>query len=120
GSTGAQTFVDRHADLLKDVEFLMTEGADNKVVNGKLEYFAVGVSEKRTFWQHVSVTGVPSHGSRPTKQNPVPRLVAALDKIAKYETPLHATPGLDKYFRDISTKYYGERRDYLSNAKQAL
>jgi acetylornithine deacetylase/succinyl-diaminopimelate desuccinylase-like protein len=120
GSTGAQTFADRHADLLKDVEYLMTEGAENKVVNGRLEYFAVGVSEKRTFWQHVSVAGVPSHGSRPTKQNPVPRLVAALDRIATYETPLHVTPGVDKYFRDISRNYSGEQRAWLADVKRGL
>src|SRR3954468_13143859 len=29
GSTGAIIFVNRHSDLLKDVEFLVTEGADN-------------------------------------------------------------------------------------------
>ena len=30
GSTGAEVFVARHADLLADVEFLITEGGDNK------------------------------------------------------------------------------------------
>jgi acetylornithine deacetylase/succinyl-diaminopimelate desuccinylase-like protein len=66
------------------------------------------------------VKGVPSHGSRPTKQNPVPRLVAALDKIARYETPLHVTPGVDKYFRDISRNYAGEQAVWLANVKAAL
>ena len=117
---GALMFVDRHADLLKDVEFLMTEGGDNKFENGKLAYYGVGVAEKRTFWQHVTVRGTPSHGSRPTKANPVPRLVAALDKIARYETPLHVTPGVDRYFRDISRSYAGERRAWLSNVTAAL
>ena len=42
-----------HADLLKDVEFLMTEGGENLVDDGKLEYYGVGVSEKQTFWQKV-------------------------------------------------------------------
>jgi len=117
---GALVFVDRHADLLKDVEFLMTEGGDNKFENGRLAYYGVGVAEKRTFWQHVTVHGTPSHGSRPTKQNPVPRLVAALDKIARYETPLHVTPGVDRYFRDISRGYTGDRRAWLSNVTAAL
>ena len=119
-STGAFVFVDKHADLLKDVEFLMTEGGGNQVDNGKLAYYGVGVAEKRTFWQRVSVKGTPSHGSRPTKLNPVPRLVAALDKIAKYETPLHVTAGVDKYFRDISRGYPAEQRAWLANVKKAL
>jgi acetylornithine deacetylase/succinyl-diaminopimelate desuccinylase-like protein len=117
---GAITFVNRHADLIKDVEFLITEGGDNKFENGKLAYYGVGIAEKRTFWQHVTVHGTPSHGSRPTKQNPVPRLVAALDRIAKYETPLHVTPGVDKYFRDIARGYSGQQRQWLSNVAVAL
>jgi acetylornithine deacetylase/succinyl-diaminopimelate desuccinylase-like protein len=119
-STGAIVFVDRHPELLRDVEFLITEGGDNLVENGKLVYYGVGVAEKRTFWQHLTVKGVPSHGSRPTKQNPVPRLVAALDRLARYQTPLHVTPGVDKFFRDISQRYTGEQRDWLSNVRLAL
>ena len=117
---GALMFVDRHADLLKDVEFLITEGGDNKFENGKLAYYGVGVAEKRTFWQHITVHGTPSHGSRPTKQNPVPRLVAALDKLARHETPLHVTAGVDKYFRDIARNYTGDQRRWLGNVKAAL
>jgi len=120
GSTGALMFVRNHPDLLKDVEYLVTEGGDNLVENGTLKYFGVGVSEKRTFWQKVTVKGVPSHGSRPTKLNPVPRLVAALNKIANYETPLHVTPGVDKFFRDISRMYPEPRKTWLSNVTAGL
>ncbi|MGH7651985.1 MAG: M20/M25/M40 family metallo-hydrolase [Gemmatimonadaceae bacterium] len=119
-SRGGIVFVNRHPDLLKDVEYLITEGADNLVENGKVVYFAVGVAEKRTFWQRLTVTGVPSHGSRPTKQNPVPRLVTALYKISQYETPLHVTPGVDKYFRDIARTYDEPQRGWLSNVTAAL
>lgn len=119
-STGGIVFVDRHADLLSDVEYLMTEGGDNPVVNGKLSYFGVGVAEKRTFWQRLTVKGTPSHASRPTKENPVPKLVAALDRIARYETPLHVTPGVQKYFHDISVQYTGQQRRWLSDVTAAL
>jgi len=120
-STGGLTFVARHPDLLRDVEYLVTEGGENRLdANGAVVYFGVGVAEKRTFWQHLTVKGTPSHGSRPTKLNPVPRLVAALDKIARYETPLHVTPGVEKYFRDIARTYAGEQRAWLSNVKGAL
>jgi acetylornithine deacetylase/succinyl-diaminopimelate desuccinylase-like protein len=120
GSTGGIVFVDRHADLLKDVEYLFTEGGANVYRNGKLEYYSVGVAEKRTFWQKLTVKGTPSHGSRPTRANPVPRLVAALDKIARYETPLHVTPGVEKFFRDISRNYSGAQAGYLRDVRKAL
>jgi len=71
-STGGIAFVKNHADLIKDVEYLITEATENSVVDGKVKYFAVGVAEKRTFWERLTVKGIPSHGSRPTKNNPVP------------------------------------------------
>jgi len=121
GSTGALVFVKQHPDLLRDVEYLITEGADNVLdEKGRVVYFGVGVSEKRTFWQRLTVNGVPSHGSRPTKQNPVPRLVAALYKISQYETPLHVTPGVEKFFRDIARTYPEPQRSWLSNMTAAL
>lgn len=120
GSTGAVVFVERHADLLKDVEYVITEGGDNVVVDGRLTYFGVGIAEKRTFWQRISVKGTPSHGSRPTKLNPVPRLIAALDRIARYETPIHVTPGVQKYFADISRDYQGHQRRWLSDVRAAV
>jgi acetylornithine deacetylase/succinyl-diaminopimelate desuccinylase-like protein len=121
GSTGALVFVKQHPDLLRDVEYLITEGADNVLdEKGRVVYFGVGVSEKRTFWQRLTVNGVPSHGSRPTKQNPVPRLVAALYKISQYETPLHVTPGVEKFFRDIARTYPEPQRSWLSNVTVAL
>jgi len=120
GSTGAVVFVQRHPDLLKDVEYLMTEGGGNEVEHGKLLYYGVGVAEKRTFWQRLTVHGTPSHASRPTKLNPVPHLVAALDKIAHYETPLHVTPGVAKYFHDIAGTYPEPQRGWLANVGAAL
>ena len=120
GSTGGVVFTQRHPDLLRDVEYLITEGANTRVVDGKVEYYAVGVAEKRTFWQHLVVHGVPSHGSRPTRQNPVPKLVAALDRIAKWETPLHPTPGVVKYFHDIAANYTGEQRSWLLDVTKSL
>jgi len=121
GSTGGIVFVNRHPELLRDVEFLITEGGDNLIDGaGRVQYFGVGVAEKRTFWQRLTVKGIPSHGSRPTRHNPVPRLVAALDRIARYETPLRATPGVDKFFRDIARLYPEPQRGWLTNITRAL
>ena len=121
GSTGAIVFVNRHPELLRDVEYLITEGGDNQIDSaGKVQYFGVGVAEKRTFWQRLTVKGIPSHGSRPTRHNPVPRLVAALNRIATYETPLRATPGVQKFFRDIARLYPEPQRGWLSDVSRAL
>lgn len=120
GSTGAVAFVDRHPDLLRDVEFLITEGGDIPIENGRLQFYGVGVAEKRTLWQRLRIAGTPSHASRPTRENPVPRLVQALARIAQYETPLEVTAGVDKYFRDISRNYQDPQRAWLADVRAAL
>jgi acetylornithine deacetylase/succinyl-diaminopimelate desuccinylase-like protein len=121
GSLGGIIFAQRHADLLRDVEYLITEGSDNVLDStGKVIYFGVGVSEKRTFWQRLTVNGVPSHGSRPTPQNPVPRLIAALYRISQWQTPMHVTPAVDKFFRDISRTYPQPQRGWLANVRVGL
>lgn len=119
-SRGAIVFVERHPELLADVEYLITEGGENRLTPAGLAYFGVGIAEKRTFWQRITVQGTPSHGSRPTRENPVPRLVRALERIRRYETPLHVTAGVDKYFRDIARTQTGERRVWLSNVRRSL
>lgn len=120
GSTGAVVFVKRHPELIRDVEFVLTESTDNLVEDGKLVHFSVGVAEKRTFWQKLTVRGVPSHGSMPTKQNPVPRLVQAVHRLGTFETPLEVTPGVERYFRDIARTYPEPQRGWLNDVKTAL
>lgn len=120
GSTGAIVFVQRHPDLIRDVEYVLTEATNNFVRDGKLIHFSVGVAEKRTFWQKLTVKGVPSHGSVPTKHNPVPRLVQAVHRLGTFETPLEVTPGVEKYFRDISRTYEEPHRGRLADVRRAL
>jgi acetylornithine deacetylase/succinyl-diaminopimelate desuccinylase-like protein len=120
GSTGAKVFARDHANLLKDVEYVLTEGAGNPSRNGALQYWGVGVGEKRTFWQRLTVNGVPGHGSRPTAGNPVPRLIAALNRLATYETPLHLTPAVERYLRAQAVNFVGQYRSWLENPRAAL
>lgn len=89
------------------------------MVNGAVRYYGVGVEEKRPYGLTLVVKGVPSHGSRPTRQNPVPRLVAALDRVARYETPLHVVPGVARYFKALSQGYTGKQRAWLADVAAA-
>ncbi|CAN5886737.1 M20/M25/M40 family metallo-hydrolase [soil metagenome] len=120
GGTGAAAFVKNHADLLRDVEYLFTEGGDNPVVNGAARYYGVGVEEKRPFGLKLVARGIPSHGSRPTKRNPVVHLVAALDRIARYETPLRVVPGVARYFAALSREYTGQKQAWMSDVAAAI
>src|SRR5581483_2054521 len=113
---GAMTFVKEHNDLLSGVEFLLTEGADTRVENGHVKWFAIDVGEKRAYWQKLTVHGTTSHGSIPTPDNPVPRLARALVRIADWQTPVRVLPAVAGFFKAQARYETGEHRKWLSDA----
>jgi acetylornithine deacetylase/succinyl-diaminopimelate desuccinylase-like protein len=117
---GSRIFVERHRDLLADVEYVLTEGGDTRVEKGKPRWFGLGVGEKQVYWQKVVVKGTSSHGSVPTPYNPVPRLARVLARIGAWETPLRLTPAVDRFFKAQSNAETGQRRRWLADAATAL
>jgi len=103
---GAAWFVEHQADLIRDAEFLLNEGGTTRA-NGRggVDYYGVGTTEKSPFWLDMTAHGTAGHGSRPTPDNPVHRLVRALNRIAEWggRTPLVVTPAVERYFRDLAT-----------------
>jgi acetylornithine deacetylase/succinyl-diaminopimelate desuccinylase-like protein len=117
---GARVFVERHRDLLADVEYLLTEGGDVRVEKGKARWFGVGVGEKQVYWQKLVVKGKSSHGSVPTPNNPVPHLARVLARIAAWETPVRLTPAVDRFFKAQAKAETGQHRRWLEDAPAAL
>jgi acetylornithine deacetylase/succinyl-diaminopimelate desuccinylase-like protein len=118
--SGALVFTKNHPDLLKDVEFLITEGEGTNVENGVVKWFAIGVAEKRAYWLRLVVHGFTAHGSIPRADNPVPRLARAVARVAAWQTPIHLLPAVERFFKAQSTLESGEHRAWLANAKAAL
>ena len=115
--TGAVVFTHQHPDLLKDVEFMITEGEGTNVENGEVKWFAIGVAEKRAYWLRLVAHGTTAHGSIPRADNPVPRLARAVARAAAWQTPIHLLPAVDRFFKAEATLETGEHRAWLSNAK---
>jgi acetylornithine deacetylase/succinyl-diaminopimelate desuccinylase-like protein len=120
GGLGSRTFVERHPDLVKRIEYVLTEGADTRVEKGKVRWFGIDVGEKRTWWKKLVARGTTSHGSVPLGDNPVERLVRALNRIVAYETPIRLTPAVDRYFKAQARDETGRGKAWLSNAAAAL
>ncbi len=117
---GSRTFIDRHPDLIKDVEYLLTESGGSRIENGKVRWYGMNVGEKQVYWQKLVVKGKASHGSRPTPDNPVPRLARILARLGDWQTPLRVTPAVDRYFKAQARGETGERRRWLADAGRAL
>ncbi|PYO75155.1 MAG: peptidase M20 [Gemmatimonadetes bacterium] len=106
---GAAWIVEHQAGLVKDAEFLLNEGGLTRS------------DEKSPFWLDVTAHGTAGHGSRPTPDNPVHRLVRALDRIANWQTPLSVTPAVERSFRDLAVVARDTMvRRWLSDIRTAL
>ena len=120
GGLGSRTFLEKHPDLVERIEYVLTEGADTRVERGKVRWFGIDVGEKRTWWKRLVVKGTTSHGSVPLGDNPVERLVRALNRIVAYETPVRLTPAVDRFFKAQARDQTGQAKTWLSNAGAAL
>ena len=123
---GAAWIAEQKADLVRGAEFLLNEGGLTRARTGGLgggpvEFFGVGTTEKSPFWLDVTARGTAGHGSRPTPDNPVHRLIRVLNRIADWKTPLIVTPAAERSFRDLATIERDTTvRRWLSDIRAAL
>jgi acetylornithine deacetylase/succinyl-diaminopimelate desuccinylase-like protein len=120
GGLGSRTFLRDHPDLVRDIEYLLTESGDTRVQRGDVRWFGIGVGEKLAWWKKLTARGTASHASVPLGDNPVDRLVAALHRISQWQTPVRLTPAVARFFRAQAGEETGERRAWLADAAAAL
>ena len=118
--TGTDWFIEHQRDLLGNAQFLVNEGGENLLGNGKVKYVGVDVGEKTTYWLHVVAHGRPGHGSRPNPDSAPNRLVWALDRILAYRTPFRVLPVVDEFLRDMAPYEPPGRAASYRNVKKAL
>src|SRR5207247_10667916 len=87
----------------------------------RVECYGVGTTEKSPFWLQLVARGTAGHGSRPTPDNPVHRLIRGVARVAAYQTPFVVTPPVDRYFRDLATiEPDAQRRGWFQDIRAAL
>ncbi len=118
--TGTDWFITHQRDLLENAEFLINEGGENLLENGKVKDVGVDVGEKTTYWLRVVAHGRPGHGSRPNPESAPNRLVRALNRIIEYRTPLRVLPVVDEFLRDMAPYEPPERAAYFRDVRQAI
>ncbi len=118
--TGTDWFIRHHRDLLGKAEFLINEGGENLIENGKIKYIGVEVGEKSTFWLHVVAHGRAGHGSRPIADSAPDRLVQALNRILAYRTPLKVLPVVKEFLQEMAPYESPERARQFRNIEQSI
>ena len=82
--------------------FALNEGGRVMLKDGKVQYVGVQVAEKVSVNLSVTATGKAGHASRPTKDNPVVHLAAAIEKLGNYTAPVHLTSIVRRYFEGLA------------------
>jgi acetylornithine deacetylase/succinyl-diaminopimelate desuccinylase-like protein len=118
--TGTDWFIAHQPALLENAEFLINEGGENLLEDGKVKYVGVDVGEKTTFWLHVVAHGRPGHASRPISDSAPNRLVNALDRILAYKTPLKVLPVVEEFLRDMAPYEPPEQAREYRNIRKAI
>jgi acetylornithine deacetylase/succinyl-diaminopimelate desuccinylase-like protein len=117
---GSRTFLAKHPDLIRGVEYMLTEGDANRMEGGRLKWWAIEVGEKRPYWQRLTVNGPSSHGSQPVPGMAVPRLARAVLRLANWQTPVQPLPAISRYLAVQAEFETGIHRAWLKDVGAAL
>lgn len=121
GRDGAGWLVRRHPELLRDAEYLLTEGGGILVGEaGEPNVWGVGIAEKGPCWARLVARGTPGHGSTAGPSGAVPRLVAALERVRLMPTPLRVVPTVADMFAALAPMAPPEDRAGYADLGAAL
>lgn len=120
-ANGAEWVVKNRRDVLRNAEFILTEGAYiDADASGKATVWNVDVTEKSILWLKVTATGRAGHGSIPEPNGAVAKLVRAMGRLMVYEPDVRLIPAVEKYFQSIASTATGPLADDLRDPHAAL
>ncbi|HYJ14967.1 MAG TPA: M20/M25/M40 family metallo-hydrolase [Candidatus Limnocylindria bacterium] len=121
GVHGAGFLVEKHPELFKDVSVVFNEGGGIRVGDdGRARLYSVGVAEKVPLWLKLTAPGTPGHAASPGDNQAVLKLVAALNRLAAYQSPVKVTPEVQKFYADSAATAPADRRKQYLDLRTAL
>jgi acetylornithine deacetylase/succinyl-diaminopimelate desuccinylase-like protein len=120
GFVGAGWFAEHHADLLKNAGFLLNEGGGGLLLADGRIIFKFGVAEKVPDWVRLTAFGSPGHGSVPNPDSAVNHILAALQHIQAYKSPVILTPVVERYFKALAASEPGPMKERFENIRESV
>ena len=120
GGTGSAWMIENHPELVRNAEFLITEGGSNLITRGRETIYGVGVGEKAPFWLRLTASGRGGHGSIPIPDSAPDRLVKALARVVDWQPPIRLLPSVERYFAAIARLKPEARASQFRNIRKAL
>ena len=121
GMLGASFLLEKHAELFKDVSVVLNEGGGIRVGDdGRARLYSVGVAEKVPLWLKLTAPGTPGHAASPGENQAVLKLIAALNRLAAYQSPIKVIPEVQKFYADSAATAPANRRAQYADLGKAL
>ena len=106
---------------LAEAEYALNEGGA-VILNddGTADRYGVSNGQKVLFQLEVKAKGTSGHGSMPHSDNPNVKLVEALERVTKWETPYNILPVVKEYFLKIAPKQPPADRQFFEDIEKGL
>ena len=106
---------------LKESEYALNEGGHVLLdESGKPNRYEISNGQKLLFQLRLKAKGTSGHASRPLPDNPNVKLVHALERITKWETPYNILPMVKEYFSKIASKQPTDERKFFQDIEKGL
>jgi acetylornithine deacetylase/succinyl-diaminopimelate desuccinylase-like protein len=107
--------------LLRESEYALNEGS-YIILNedGAADRYEISNGQKVLFQLQLKTRGTSGHGSMPRLDNPNVKLVQALEKVTKWETPYNLIPMVKEYFLKMAPKQPPDERRFYENIEKGL
>jgi len=92
---GMEWLVNNHYDLV-DAEAALNEGGGFGMEFSDQMFFTFQSAEKGNIWLNIVAKGTPGHASIPRRDNPVRRIAALSEKLARMRYPVQLTPSVQE------------------------
>jgi acetylornithine deacetylase/succinyl-diaminopimelate desuccinylase-like protein len=107
---GVGWLLKEHRNIIDAALVVNPDGGEAALKKGRRLYIGVQTSEKIFTTFELETTDKGGHSSRPTAENPIYRLSAALTRLSKHRFPVHLTD---------TTRLYFERRAGIESGQVA-
>lgn len=106
---------------LGEAEYALNEGG-SIILNedGTADRYGISNGQKILFQLEVKAKGTSGHASRPLPDNPNVKLVEALEKVTKWETPYNILPMVKEYFLKMAPKQPPDDRTFFEDIEKGL
>jgi acetylornithine deacetylase/succinyl-diaminopimelate desuccinylase-like protein len=107
--------------VLTAVEYAFNEGGHIMLnQKGTPDRYEISSGQKVILQIKLKIKGTPGHASMPRPDNPNVKLVHALEKITKWETPYDILPMVREYFSKMAPKQPPYERDFFEDIEKGL